>query len=81
MAGVDITYNDVPAIWYTDLNLKYGLPTLASGEGEVYFNVTNLWNKDPPVTNSSSRSWIVPTEFALYDVQGRRYTLGVRYKW
>ena len=81
VAGYDITFNDVPAIWYTDLNLTYGLGTLFSGQGTLFLNVTNAFNKHPPVTTSSSRSWIVPTEFALYDVQGRRYVLGARFNW
>ncbi len=79
-SGVDITFNEVPAIWYTDLNFNCDLGSWSGGTGSVFVNVTNLFNRDPPVTTSSSRSWIVPTEFGLYDVLGRRYTLGVRFK-
>jgi iron complex outermembrane recepter protein len=80
--GVDISDNKVPAIFYTDLTFTYDLPTLREGDGEVYFNVTNALDKDPPPTNSNrGRSWVDPTQQALYDLLGRRYTLGVRYKW
>jgi outer membrane receptor protein involved in Fe transport len=81
VAGVDITFNDVPAIWYTDLNFNYDAGSWFGGKGSAFLNVTNAFNRDPPVTTQSSRSWIVPTDFGAYDVQGRRYTLGVRFKW
>ncbi len=81
VAGFDITFNDVPAIWYTDLNVNYRLGDWIGSEGSVFLNVTNALNKDPPVTTSSSRSWIVSTDFGLYDVQGRRYVLGARFAW
>jgi outer membrane receptor protein involved in Fe transport len=80
VAGVDITSNDVPSIWYTDLNLDFDLGKQAGGEGSLYINVTNLANRDPPPTATSARSWVVPTEFGLYDVQGRRYVMGLRFK-
>ncbi len=79
--GVDITFTDVPAVWYTDMTLSFQLPQLRGGDGEVYFNVTNVFDQDPPVTTISSRSWIEPTETDIYDALGRRFTLGVRYQW
>jgi iron complex outermembrane receptor protein len=81
VAGVDITFNNVPAIWYTDLTAKFNLGTWFGGESEVYGNVTNLFDKDPPVTTSSSRSWVEPSELDLYDALGRRYVLGLRMKF
>ncbi len=80
--GIDISDNTVPEMWYTDMTLTYKLPDLGGGAGEAYFNATNVFDKDPPPTNSGAgRSWVDPTEEGLYDVLGRRYTLGVRYKW
>jgi iron complex outermembrane recepter protein len=82
VTGVDISDNEIPATWYTDLTFTYELPTLRGGEGEVYFNITNALDKDPPPTNSGrGRSWVDPTEQSLYDLLGRRYVLGARYKW
>ena len=82
ITGVDISDNKVPAIFYTDMTLTYELPSLGSGDGELYFNVTNLFDKDPPATNSTTgRSWVDPTEEQIYDLLGRRFTLGARYKW
>jgi iron complex outermembrane receptor protein len=76
--GVDIQFNDVPAIWYTDLTAKFNLGAWFGGESEVYGNVTNVFDKDPPLVNQSSRSWVEMTEPDLYDALGRRYVLGLR---
>jgi iron complex outermembrane recepter protein len=82
VTGIDISDNDIPAYWYTDMTLSYELPQLSGGDGEVYLNVTNLFDKEPPPTNSTAgRSWIEPTETELYDALGQRFTLGVRYRW
>lgn len=82
VTGIDISDNDIPAYWYTDMTLSYELPQLSGGDGEVYLNVTNLFDKEPPATNSTAgRSWIEPTETELYDALGQRFTLGVRYRW
>jgi outer membrane receptor protein involved in Fe transport len=65
---------------YTDLNFNYDMGKWFGGAGSAFLNVTNAFNKDPPNTATSARSWVVPTEFGFYDVQGRRYVLGVRFK-
>jgi iron complex outermembrane receptor protein len=80
VAGVDITFNNVPAIYYTDVQLTYDFGDWHGGKASAYLNITNFWNRDPPVTTASSRSWIVPTEFGFYDVLGRRFLVGVRYR-
>jgi iron complex outermembrane receptor protein len=79
--GIDISENDVPAIWYTDVTLDYELGGVFEGKGEIFGTVTNLFDRDPPVTTQSSRSWIEPSELQLYDGLGRRYVVGVRFSW
>jgi outer membrane receptor protein involved in Fe transport len=82
VTGVDISDNSVPAVSYTDMTLTVGLGAWLDADGEIYFNVTNLFDKDPPPTNSTAgRSWIDPTEEEIYDLLGRRYLLGARFKW
>jgi iron complex outermembrane receptor protein len=82
VAGVNISFNDIPAIWYTDLKFNYRAGSWFGGESEVYANVTNLFDKDPPVTALRSRSASVePVEVEMYDVLGRRYSLGLRVKF
>jgi len=79
-SGVDITSNEVPSVWYTDLELGYELGSAFGGKGSVFLDVTNLFDKDPPPTSIAARSWIEPTINSLYDVLGRRYLLGVRFR-
>ncbi len=80
VVGVDITSNDVPSVKYTDLNFNYDMGKWFGGAGSAFLNITNAFDKDPPETATSARSWVVPTEFGFYDVQGRRYVMGVRFK-
>lgn len=75
--GVDINRDmAVPKIEYTDLALAYTAGF--GGRGQIYLNVTNLFNRAPPVTATTSTSWVNPTSFRLYDVLGRRFLLGYR---
>lgn len=77
VVGVNINRDmSVPMIEYTNLALSYSLGF--GGRGQLYLNVTNLFNRAPPVTATSSTSWINPTSFRLYDVLGRRFLLGYR---
>ncbi len=80
VTGIDITDNHVPSMAYTDFNFTYQVGQMFGGDSSMFLNVTNVFDKDPPNTATSARSWVVPTDFGLYDVQGRRYTLGVRFK-
>jgi len=71
--------NRVPSVTYLDLRVGYDFE-LAGSDVSLSFNVTNLTDADPPVTPS----WTALAESALqynsavYDVLGRRYTLGLR---
>lgn len=75
--GVDITQNDVPATWYTDLNLSYR----PAEPVEIFLQITNLLDQDPRNTLLRSRSWIEPSDLTLYDALGRRFVAGVRLKF
>lgn len=80
--GVDITRNNVPSVSYTDLRLSYNLgDVFGGGQGSVYFNASNIFDKWPPVATAGARSWVVPTANGLYDIIGRRYVLGLRVNW
>jgi outer membrane receptor protein involved in Fe transport len=81
VTGIDISDNDIPAVWYTDFNLTWNLG-MWSKQTELYFNVTNLFDQDPPPTNSTvGRSWVDPTQQSVYDMLGRRFIAGVRFRW
>lgn len=73
--------NHVPSVTYIDLRLGYDLE-FAGTDMLLSFNVSNLTDEDPPITPG----WTALAESAsqynasLYDVLGRRYTLGLRVK-
>jgi iron complex outermembrane recepter protein len=67
-----ITNNRVEAYTYVDLQLTAKIPT-GSGHGmEVYANVSNLFDKDPPIASAFS---------PFYDTVGRFMTIGTRIKF
>jgi outer membrane receptor protein involved in Fe transport len=76
VVGTTITQNAVPMIEYTDLNLSYTLGF--NDRGRIYLSVTNLFNRDPPVTITVAHQSVDPTSFDVYDVLGRRFFLGYR---
>ena len=80
---MDIDRNTVPSIAYTDLNLKY---TRAAAGGwpliELYGHITNLFDRAPPVVaNYTDFTGATPTNKTVYDVLGRRFSLGITVKF
>jgi len=81
-----INYNTVGARWYIGLNTSYRFD-LAGGDqnAEVFFQVRNLFDKDPPnaASNVNGSSGYVagnggPTNPVFYDTLGARWRAGVR---
>ncbi|WP_338242709.1 TonB-dependent receptor plug domain-containing protein [Aurantiacibacter hainanensis] len=77
--GIGIEDNSVDSVTYIDLRLGYEFD-LAGTEVEIYGNITNLGDEAPPVTPSYSAflGYSSQVNTAVYDVLGRRYTLGIR---
>ncbi len=75
----NIADNTVPSVFYTDLRATYEFE-LAGAELELWGSVTNLFDRDPPVTGTFSTFTGASGQFnaALFDVLGRRYTMGLR---
>ena len=71
--------NNVPAIWYTDLSASYR-PSLVSDKDELYFSITNLFNRNPPVDVTNPTSFSSPTN-GVYDRIGRYFNAGIRMKF
>jgi iron complex outermembrane recepter protein len=73
--------NHVPAVFYTDASIQY---VVAGKEGardiELYGNINNLFNQFPPIV---VLQFIAPTATNgyLYDVVGRTFLAGVRFKY
>src|SRR6185312_3489380 len=67
--------NSVPSIFYMDLNLGY-----TRGDADnlnIYFNVTNLLDRDPVLAPGViGRAGTTEFNTSLTDVVGRRYVLG-----
>ena len=80
--GVNIAENDVPAVFYLDTRLSYRTE-IANAEAEVFLSVTNLLDKDPPVTGTfgAFTGYASQANIGLFDVLGRRWTLGVKVKF
>ena len=77
--GWDLTNNHVPSVTYYDVRLSYDI-TIGSGTLQLYGVVNNLTDKPPPIVPSyiplgSSPNQTNPT---LYDVLGRRFTVGLK---
>jgi outer membrane receptor protein involved in Fe transport len=71
----------VPPATFTNLNLAYDVKGSWLQQGEVFFTVTNLFDKTaPPAAFAGGQT--IPgqqTSFALYDdALGRAYTVGMR---
>jgi outer membrane receptor protein involved in Fe transport len=73
-----ISYNHVPTIRYTDLTASYDLSSI---KGTVFFTVNNLTNKDPPQIPGILIAGSSLGNHLLYDVVGRAYTAGFRFKF
>lgn len=75
----DIDVNHVPAIWYTDATINFNLSQ--NGDVKLFGTVNNLFDQDPPaipgylIVGSSLGNRV------LYDVFGRAFTAGLRFKF
>jgi len=68
----NITNNRVPAYTYVDLQASVKVP-VSHGPGlEIYANVSNLFDRDPPIASGFS---------PFYDTVGRFMTIGTRVKF
>ncbi|MBN1240818.1 MAG: TonB-dependent receptor [Gammaproteobacteria bacterium] len=80
--GVTISDNTVDSVLYTDLRISYGKDLANGSRWEVFGNITNLFDEEPPIVPSFS-SFTGQTNqvnAAVHDILGRRYTLGFRYE-
>ncbi len=71
--------NRVGAVTYVDLRIGYEFE-LGGAETEVFGNITNLGDTNPPVTPVYSPFLGQAQQYntAVYDVLGRRFTVGLR---
>ena len=79
--GVNIEDNHVPAVVYVDMRFDYTFD-IGNSSLDVFASVTNLFDKDPPVTPTYGAFGGYSTQFnpGLFDVLGRRFTIGAKFK-
>ena len=77
---LDLANNDIHARFYLDTSISYTIVDTGRRKIEMYFNVNNLLDKDPPIDPAS---FFAPqaTNPVLYDVIGRQVSLGIRFKY
>jgi outer membrane receptor protein involved in Fe transport len=77
---LDIADNNIPARFYLDTSIAYTVINSGRQNVEMYFNINNLLDKDPP---ANPYSFFAPqaTNPVLYNVVGRQFSLGVRFKF
>lgn len=74
-----IDFNHIEGRFYHDLSLSYDFETAAGSGGQIYLNVTNVMDEQPPPV-ASLQYWYMPTNPQLYDTIGRAFFAGVRFK-
>jgi hypothetical protein len=81
LGGITIDSNRVASSFITDLRVSYNFsPRNGDGNWEVFGNVTNVFDKDPPLAASHSDFFgSQHTNSALFDVLGRRFVAGARF--
>ncbi|MEP7005149.1 MAG: TonB-dependent receptor [Sphingomonas bacterium] len=77
----NVPLNSVASAFYLDLRLSQKVPFGRNGNVELFAAVTNLTDQDPPVTAyySSFNAHPVQTNSVLFDLVGRRFTMGVKF--
>ncbi|MCR5877215.1 TonB-dependent receptor domain-containing protein [Phenylobacterium sp. J367] len=74
---LDISKNDYPAYLYTDLTAQYDV----TESTQVYAKVENLFDKDPPLIANGTITIASSSGSNFYDLRGRFFGFGVRYRW
>ncbi len=78
----DVDDNSVPAIAYVDLRGSYQV----NEQFQLFATVDNLFNKSPPnvaagPTQGQTSYYFTPVSGIIYDVIGRQYRVGARFKF
>jgi outer membrane receptor protein involved in Fe transport len=79
--GVNIEDNSVPAVVYVDMRFDYEF-AVGGSSVDLFASVTNLFDKSPPITPTygSFGGYTTQTNAGLFDVLGRRFTIGAKFK-
>ena len=72
--------NHMPSYYLANLSMSYALYKNGGSSAELYFNVDNVFDKDPPLVAESGVTYNPMTEASIYDTYGRSFRLGLRFK-
>jgi outer membrane receptor protein involved in Fe transport len=72
---------DIPSYWTSNFNISF-TPDAGAVKPEIYFNVQNLFNKQPPIAiNSSADAGRFGAYLSSDDLVGRYFTAGVKIRF
>jgi len=77
--NITTDHNSLPSAWWVDLNSSYSI----TENVDAFLNVKNVFNVDPPVLypGPGGNAWqTIPAPLREYDILGRVYRVGVRFK-
>ncbi len=75
--GVDTDFNYIAPQVYVDAQFSVKIPFMGKDQ-ELYVNVQNLLDKQPPYAPSPTGATPLPTQPGLYDQVGRMFRFGLR---
>ena len=82
-ANPTYNYNHLPGTFYLDTALTYAFH-IGNLEAAAFFNIRNILNRDPAEIPNPNQPWLIRTNSAItgpaYDVLGRVYRIGMRFK-
>ncbi|MDR2212269.1 MAG: TonB-dependent receptor, partial [Pseudomonadales bacterium] len=79
--GVDVDDNTIPSMTWINARLGYESELSSGASWSVNFNITNLFNREPPIVPGFNSRGGTQTVDNNYDVFGRRYNLSANYKF
>lgn len=80
-ARVNFVNGQVKAVFYTDLTLRAKIQVAGSKSFEPFVTINNLFDRSPPLIPGTVPGVNLPTNIAVYDIIGRAFTAGVRFKF
>jgi iron complex outermembrane recepter protein len=74
--------NEVPSYFLNNMSLTYRFYQEGTDNAEAFFNVDNVFDKDPPMAPNqvAGATYGLTTNAAMYDTLGRRFRAGIRFK-
>jgi hypothetical protein len=79
--GVDIDDNTIDSFFVSNLQLAYDGRVSSTASFQLWLNVSNLFDKDPPLVAQFGFTGSQATNSSLFDIYGRRYTMGVKFRF